>query len=121
MILTPTTTPILFALAGTQTPGDSGTGAPPPAWTQFVPLIFLLIIFYVILIRPQQKRMKEHQKLVSNLKKGDRVATSGGMIGTIVTVKEKTLTVRSSESKLEIKKDAVAEVLEKSSAVEEEE
>ena len=53
---------------------------------QFIPLILIFIIFYFFLIRPQQKKVKEHKLMVENLKRGDRVITSGGIIGTIERV-----------------------------------
>ena len=50
---------------------------------QFIPLILIFVIFYFFLIRPQQKKVKEHKLMVENLKRGDRVITSGGIVGTI--------------------------------------
>ena len=50
---------------------------------QFIPLILIFVIFYFFLIRPQQKKVKEHKAMVENLKKGDKVVTSGGITGTI--------------------------------------
>ena len=50
---------------------------------QFIPLILIFVIFYFFLIRPQQKKVKEHKLMVENLKRGDKVITSGGIIGTI--------------------------------------
>ena len=55
---------------------DAGIG-------QFIPLILIFVIFYFFLIRPQQKKVKEHKQMVENLKRGDRVVTSGGIVGTI--------------------------------------
>ena len=55
---------------------DAGIG-------QFIPLILIFVIFYFFLIRPQQKKVKEHKAMVENLKKGDKVVTSGGITGTI--------------------------------------
>ena len=55
---------------------------------QFIPLILIFIIFYFFLIRPQQKKVKEHKIMVSNLKKGDKVVTSGGIVGTVERVME---------------------------------
>ena len=55
---------------------------------QFIPLILIFVIFYFFLIRPQQKRVKEHKVMVSNLKRGDRVVTSGGITGTVERVLE---------------------------------
>ena len=53
---------------------------------QFIPLILIFIIFYFFLIRPQQKKAKEHKLMVQNLKRGDQVVTSGGIIGTVERV-----------------------------------
>ena len=50
---------------------------------QFIPLILIFVIFYFFLIRPQQKKVKEHKKMVENLKRGDKVVTSGGIVGRI--------------------------------------
>ena len=56
----------------------SGSG-----FAQFVPLILIFVIFYFFLIRPQQKKVKEHKQMVATLKRGDEVVTSGGVIGKI--------------------------------------
>ena len=55
---------------------------------QFIPLILIFVIFYFFLIRPQQKRVKEHKVMVESLKRGDEIITSGGIIGTIEKVME---------------------------------
>ena len=55
---------------------------------QFIPLILIFVIFYFFLIRPQQKKVKEHKLMVENLKRGDRVITSGGIVGTVERVME---------------------------------
>ena len=59
----------------------SGSG-----FAQFIPLILIFVIFYFFLIRPQQKKIKEHKSMVSSLKRGDEVVTSGGIIGKIERV-----------------------------------
>jgi|TARA_B110000438_G_C15626836_1_gene569111 preprotein translocase subunit YajC len=56
--------------------------------TQFIPLILIFVIFYFFLIRPQQKRVKEHKTMVETLKRGDEVITSGGIIGIVDRVME---------------------------------
>ena len=61
----------------------SGSG-----FAQFVPLILIFVIFYFFLIRPQQKKVKEHKSMVVSLKRGDEVITSGGIVGTIERVHE---------------------------------
>ena len=55
---------------------------------QFIPLILIFIIFYFFLIRPQQKRMKDHKAMVAALKRGDKIITSGGIVGTVERVME---------------------------------
>tara|TARA_Y100000590_G_scaffold225454_1_gene254886 strand:- start:2735 stop:3013 length:279 start_codon:yes stop_codon:yes gene_type:complete len=55
-------------------------------FAQFIPLILIFVIFYFFLIRPQQKKVKEHRLMVQNLKRGDEIITSGGIIGTVERV-----------------------------------
>ena len=55
---------------------------------QFIPLILIFVIFYFFLIRPQQKKVKEHKIMVENLKRGDKVVTTGGIVGTVERVME---------------------------------
>ena len=50
---------------------------------QFIPLILIFVVFYFFLIRPQQKKVKEHKVMVENLKRGDKVITTGGIVGTV--------------------------------------
>ena len=57
-------------------------------FTQFIPLILIFVIFYFFLIRPQQKRVKDHKAMVESLKRGDEVITSGGIIGVVDRVME---------------------------------
>ena len=58
----------------------SGSGS---GFAQFIPLILIFVIFYFFLIRPQQKRAKDHKAMVAALKRGDEVVTSGGIVGTV--------------------------------------
>jgi len=73
------------------TGGGGGEGA--SGFTGFIPLILMFVIFYFLLIRPQQKKTKEHRQMVASLKKGDRIVTSGGIHGRITGMDEVTLTV----------------------------
>ena len=76
---------------------------------QFLPIILIFAVFYMLLIRPQQKRQRELQQTISQLKAGDRVVTTGGVIGTITTVRDTSFLIRSAEkSILEIARTAVA-------------
>ena len=83
--------------------------AQPNAIVGFLPIIFIFAIFYFLLIRPQQKKQKEHEVMISGLKKNDEVVTNGGVHGTVLNVKDTTLTLRIDENvKIEINKNAVA-------------
>lgn len=90
--------------------GVPATAAQPSPLPQFFLLFLMFVIFYFLLIRPQQKRQKELQNVISNLKKGDRVITNGGIIGTISSIQEDylVLNVGDSDTKLEVLKSAVA-------------
>lgn len=70
-----------------QTAG-AAAGDPMGAIGQFVPLILIFVIFYFFLIRPQQKRAKEHKAMLDALRRGDQVVTQGGIIGKVVRVKD---------------------------------
>lgn len=72
-----------------------------------------MVVFYLVLIRPQQKKAKEHAELLKNIRAGDKVTTSGGLVATVVGVKDRTVTLRSGDSKLEVLKSSVAEVTER--------
>ena len=76
---------------------DSGIG-------QFIPLILIFVIFYFFLIRPQQKKVKDHKNMVENLKRGDKVVTSGGIVGTIERIidNEKVEVLISDDVKVEV-------------------
>ncbi|MFN7139631.1 MAG: preprotein translocase subunit YajC [Limisphaerales bacterium] len=99
-------------------PPAQGQEAPPFYVTMF-PFILMLVVFYFILIRPQQKKAREHQELLKGLRSGDRVLTNSGIVGTVITVKEKTVTLRTADTKIEILKSAVAEITERGSEVKE--
>jgi preprotein translocase subunit YajC len=82
----------LIDIAYALSPGGGGEGG-AGGFTGFIPLILMFVIFYFLLIRPQQKRSKEHRQMVANLKKGDRIITSGGIHGRITGMDDVTLTV----------------------------
>jgi|TARA_A100001011_G_C14171273_1_gene782624 preprotein translocase subunit YajC len=96
----------------------TGTGQQGPVWMQFVPFVFLFLIMYVILIRPQQKKAREHDALLKQLKIGDRVSTNGGIIGVVVGLKDNKVSIRSADTKLEMLKGAITEVLKDKSSSE---
>ena len=99
---------VLMAPATTQ-----GGKAPNPL-LQLLPLFFILIIMYLLLIRPQSKRQKEHKAMMEKLDKGDKVLTASGIVGTIVGIKEKEnlLIVKIAENvKVDMTRNAIAQVL----------
>jgi preprotein translocase subunit YajC len=102
----------LLALA----PPPSQPGTQPNPTGQMIQMLGMFAImglmFYFLLIRPQQKRAKEHQNLLAKLKAGDKVVTSSGLVGVVISVKDKTVSIRSADSKLEVLKSAVTEITE---------
>lgn len=92
----------------------------PPPFLSFLPFILMFLVFYFILIRPQQKQQKQHEALIKNLGKNDEVITSGGIHGTVVGLKETSIVLRVAENvKIEVERSAVSKV-EKSRSSEEE-
>jgi len=77
---------------GPQPGGGQGSG-----FLSFLPIILIFVIFYFLLIRPQQKRTKEHRNVLSNLKVGDSVLTSGGIYGKITGIKDNIITLEISD------------------------
>jgi len=101
------------AYAMGQAPQVEGQAAPSPI-ISFIPIILMFAIFYFLLIKPQQKRQKEHEKMLSEIKKNDDIITTGGIHGTIVNVKDKTFVLRVDDNvKIEISKSAVSAVKKK--------
>lgn len=86
-------TEMAYAMAPPQ--GGEGAGG---GLISFLPLILIFVIFYFLLIRPQQKRAKEHKSMIESLKKGDKVITTGGAYGVIEEVKTNTVIVKIAEN-----------------------
>ena len=91
--------------------GGSGAGGGSMVST-FVMFGAIFLIFYFMIIRPQQKRAKEREKLLSSIEKGDKVITSGGVHGTVAGVEEKTILLQVTENvKLKIERSAISTIL----------
>src|SRR5688500_13522863 len=94
------------------------TGTQPNPTGQMLQMLgtfaILGLMFYFVLIRPQQKKARQHGDLLKTLKPGDKVLTSGGIVGTVVSVKDKTVSIRSADTKLELLKSAISDITEKS-------
>lgn len=94
------------------TPGNTEGGGSP--FSMFIPIIGMLVIFYFLLIRPQQKRQKETQRMIESLRKGDRVVTTSGLYGNIIGIKENMVVLKIAENvKVEMLKSAVTGLVEK--------
>ncbi len=91
-------------------PGGGGQST-APGWAPMVPMFILLIVFWVILIRPQMKKQKEHDQMLKTIKRGDTVVTNGGLKGIVLSVSDTTVAIRSNDSKLDLVKSAVAEII----------
>jgi preprotein translocase subunit YajC len=103
-----------FAFAPTPVPGT--TPDPRAQMLQMIgPLIFMVIAMYLLWFRPQQKKARDHVDLLKGIKAGDKVVTTSGILGVVVGIKDKSVSIRSADTKLEILKSAISEVLEKSS------
>lgn len=77
---------------------QAGQGQAGGGFMQFLPLVLIFVIFYFMLIRPQQKRAKEHKTMLENIKKGDKVITSGGEYGVVEEVKTNTVVLKIAEN-----------------------
>ena len=96
------------------------TSSAPKAspFMSMVPLLFIFGVFYFLLIRPQQKKSKEHKNLLESLKPGDMVITGSGIYAAIVSVGDKTVELKIAENvKIKAQKSAIAEVLTRSEAL----
>ena len=100
-------------LAYAAAPGPGGTGGGPAAWAQ--PLLLfgaMFAIFYFIVLRPQQRQKAERERMLSAIKRGDKVVTTSGMHGTVVGLTEHTITLRVADQvKLEFDRTAVGRVV----------
>ncbi len=100
---------LVYALG--QRPGGVGETPKGSAFGGLLPLILIFFVFYFLLIRPQQKKVREHQKLLNALKRGDEVITSGGIHGIITTIKGDVVDLKIAEGvKMVISKSAIATV-----------
>lgn len=115
----PAATTTAAATTGATDPAAQAT--PPPSFVQSLGglpiLVFMTIIFYFIILRPQQKRAREARELVASLKSGDRVLTTSGIYGLIANVSDRTVTVKIAEGvKIEMDRSSVAAILNRQNA-----
>ena len=97
---------LMFILLFAQPQGQEGKGG---GWIQFLPLLLIIVVFYLFFIRPQMKKSKDQRKFRENLKKGDKVITIGGLHGKILEVEETTITLDvGGQIRLTFEKSAIA-------------
>ena len=102
----------LFILPLLMAPPAAADGSQPNPLMTFLPFIIIIGIFYFLIIRPQNKKRKETEKMLSALKKGDKVVTIGGLYGTIQSVKETTVILKADDNvKLEFLRSAISNVI----------
>ena len=107
-----------LTIAMAQAP-QGGEGSPQSSMFLYVWIALMIALFYFMLIRPQKRREKERQALLSAVKTNDRVLFAGGLIGVVSNVKEQTLLIKVADNvKLEVVRGAVSQVLEKGAAIE---
>ncbi len=78
--------------------GGAGAGGVTGMLTSLLPLVLIFVVFYFLLIRPQQKKAKDHQRMLDNIKKGDKVTTAGGIYGVVESVGPNTLVLKIAEN-----------------------
>jgi preprotein translocase subunit YajC len=92
--------------------GQPSSGEGPGLMSNVILFGSIILIFYFMIIRPQQKRTKERQKLIESMKKGDKVITSGGMYGTVAGLDEKTVLVEIADKiKVKLDRSAIATII----------
>lgn len=87
----------------------NGAAAQPSVWMQFAPLVLIMVVFYFLIMRPQQKKFKAHQAMLADLKVGDRVLLASGFVGKITKTGEKYFSVEIARNvEVQVERNAVA-------------
>lgn len=103
------------APGATTGPGDQPPAKSAPGWTVFLPWILIAVVFYLFLLRPKNKQEKQRVAMLSSLKKGDRIQTIGGILGTVIEAREDEVVVKvdeSSNTKITFSRNAIHRVRE---------
>ena len=94
-----------------QTAAGAPAGGPQDLLIQFLPLVGLVVLFYFLMIRPQQRRMKQHQQMITNLKRNDTVVLNSGVVGKVVRVEDKEIGLEIAQGvTVKVVKGMIAEV-----------
>jgi len=96
-------------IAWAQTPDGGSSGSTGGVIASLIPFVLIIVIFYFLLILPQQRRQKKHKQLLELLKKGDKVVTNAGILGTVTNLSKETVTLQVADNvKIKILRDTVA-------------
>ena len=101
------------AAAPAGTPGAQPTPAQQLLGSPIILIVLMIVMMYFIMIRPQSQQRKRLAQLLETLRSGDKVVTTSGIVGVVVTVKDKTISLRSADAKMEVTKSSVVEILER--------
>jgi len=111
-----------FNLISTAWAADAAAVAPQPtmmeSFAQFAPLLFILALMYFLLIRPQQKRFSEHQAMVKDIRRGDKIITGGGIFGTVIKLDgDEAMTVEIADNvRIKIQRSSISAVVQRADA-----
>jgi preprotein translocase subunit YajC len=106
---------MLISTAYAQAAGPAGGAA---GFMQFVPLLLIFVVFYFLMIRPQQKKAKDHRAMLDAVRRGDRIVTNGGILGLVTKVDDRELTVEIAENvRVKVMRDMIASVVSKTEPV----
>ncbi len=101
----------------TSTSAASSNGAAnqpqPGLGNLLIPMVLFAVLIYFMMIRPQSQQRKKQMQLLEALKAGDKVVTASGIVGNVISVKDKTISLRSMDAKMEVTKSSVTEILER--------
>jgi preprotein translocase subunit YajC len=99
-------------MIGTALAQGAGGGAGPPTLVSFLPLALVFVVFYFLLIRPQQQKAKEHKAMLGELKKNDEVITKGGLFGRVITLADEVVTLEIAPNvRVRVSRPQIASVL----------
>ena len=105
---------MLWTMVWAQDTGGAPSAAPPGPggmFTSFLPFILIFVIFYFLLILPQQRKQKKHRAMLEALKKGDRVLTTGGVMGTVAALNKDVVTVQVADNvRIKVRREYIAEL-----------
>ena len=112
----------ILVLAQATAPAAASSGTPAAQqgspFGLLFPMVLIFVVMYFLMIRPQGQQRKAQAKLLEALKSGDKVVTSSGIVGIVITVKDNTVSLRSADAKMEVTKASVTEIIQATSTVE---